>query len=416
MGAVTEIERFACNAGEATLGQFSVRLDYADQLWTAWSKSGGEARYEHVFGDVELTFFGPVVTIRIKDRLQDEQCENLLSCLVRPTPKGVIQYVPQWGVLTPDLTRLVQSIEKEVFEAIRCADQALRRSAKGVRVPHFSLEEERFSDHQSFPAIRWMLDGAQIEIFEKIAQELPEADREKLRQQGVLIPISYRFDQKQIFIKPDEFEKVKQYLNDGVDSQPFWHLYAIALENFSVRNSPDSAILILASAIETAIKFQLHQGNGDVAKFLIEEMQSPPLRKLLQCGIDNCGWQFPASFKAWLADLTEVRNRIAHRHEEVHIDRLEIGRWFAMGEAILGASIGLSVPEQVGLIIRPTGKNRADQFADDARGVILRTECFEFESEPKFHVLMDTGESYYFGPDLFEALPKADQRFPKPWQ
>jgi hypothetical protein len=147
------------------------------------------------------------------------------------------------------------------------------------------------------------------------------------------------------------------------------------------------------------------------ANFFIEKMQSPSLDNLYLCARDHTPHEFPEHFRPWLVQLAKARNFIAHKPRGVEIDVLQIARWFAVGEAILKSTINKMNDPLVGYLIEPVGNHVDEKFPPQTRGVVLRREEFRKTGEERLHVVLDSGESRYFGENTFQKLPNAQQKF-----
>ena len=83
-----------------------------------------------------------------------------------------------------------------------------------------------------------------------------------------------------------------------------------------------------------------------------------------------------------------------------------------MCEAILNGISGSASDPLAGYVVKPIGTKASEHFVDGARGVVLRREVFTHNGENPLHVLMDTGETYYFGENSYEVASDKEQKFP----
>ncbi len=318
----------------------------------------------------------------------------MVNCLVKEDRS----FVPTWGTLTLDVQRTVQRIEKQVWTVACFVDYCFRRSPKGIRLTSLKLPKRHVNQSQAFPVMQW---------------EFSEEEKERLIQDrnSVMIPFSV-FEHKQIHMLAEEVNEVFEHIDNATEVPPYWALYGIAWENFSKNKSYDSAILILATSIETALKSCLKENGDKIANYLIENMASPSLDRLYLCAQYHTPHNFPEHFRKWLIQLAKARNFIAHKPREAQIDVLQIARWFALGEAILKAITDKENDPLVGYLIKPVGERAEDNFPPDTRGVVLRREELYKTGEESLHVIFDSGVSWYFRENTYSKLPKAQQKLP----
>jgi len=392
------------------MSEFSLNISHGSQLWTMHEKGERLKSYTHNLDEAgaRVIFFDAGMSVSCEVDLSDEEQNSLLYCLV----KDSIPHIPYWQNLTPDLHRTVQRIESKLLELTSLADYGFRKLPKGIRLPPVKVVKVHLNQSQAFPVMYWRLsDNEKAKLSNYISEFSPEAKRNYER--GIVqIPLSASFSQKQIFLDDTEVETAFQNISAAESIPPFWTLYGLAWENFSQNNSHDAAILILATSIETALKWCLMEKGDDISTFLIENTQSPPLRMLYKCAYQNTNFNLPEHYSGWLHQLSSARNYVAHKPKGFEIDFLLMGRWFAIGEAILKAISGKDNDPLVGYLVKPIGERASEKFTDDARGVVLRKELFRNTQDEKKHVLMDTGETYYFSDGLFEVLPDKEQKFP----
>ena len=391
------------------MSEISLHIQHAHQLWTVHEPKEGLKFYNHELPEmgaqVSFNDFGVTVTCEIG--LSEWEQDSLLKCLV----KDQIPYIPHWQALTPDIHRTVQKIESKLMEVARLVDHGFRKAPKGIRLPPAKVVQVHLNQSQAFPVMNWKLsDDEKVRLTEIVSGFSPKA-KNKYEGGTVQIPLSISFGQKQIYLNDTEVEAAFQIMETTDSIPPFWTLYGLACESFSENKSHDAAILILATSLETALKWCLMEQGDDISNFLIDNIPSPPLRKLYECACQNTDFDFPEHYSGWLNQLSSARNFVAHKPKGFKIDLLLMGRWFAIGEAILKAISGKDNEPLVGYLVKPIGKRASEQFTVEACGVVLRREAFRDTEEEKLHVLMDTGETYYFSDNSFERLSDKKQRF-----
>lgn len=392
------------------MSKISVNIKHRSMLWTMHEEAGDLRIYSHELDAIgtKVTFFDAGMTVACDVQLDDFEKDALLSCLV----KDSIYFIPHWQNLTVDVHRTVQRIESKLMEVVRVADYGFRRISKGIRLPPVEITKAYLNSNQGFEVMNWELSIVEQEKLDELIFDFSPVGQEKYKRGIVQIPLSISFGQKHIRLDENEVKTAFGNMKEEESIPPFWTLYGLAWENFSKNRSHDAAILVLATSIETALKWCLSEYGDSIAKYLIENVQSPPLRKLYECACENTTLDFPSHYSSWLQQLSNARNFVAHKPRGFELDLLLIGRWFAVGEAILNAIIGNQNEPLVGYLVKPIGKHASEKFPEDSRAVVLRRERFNKADEEKLHVLMDTGETYYFSESAFEKLPEKSQKFP----
>ena len=393
---------------EKAMSKITIHINHDSLLWPAVDRDDEIKSYSHSWGGNTVRFGDGGITITCEVELSEEEQAALVKCLT----KDRVPFVPHWQTLTPDVHRTVQRIEKQVWQTARIVDYCFRRSPKGIRLTPLKLPKQHINQSQAFPVMHWQFSEEERDRLSPLYADLSPEARRRYDKGGIMIPFSVPFDQKQIHMRGEEVDEVFEHIDKATELPPYWALYGIAWENFAKNKSHDSAILILATSIETALKRCLKQHGDDIANYFIEKMQSPSLDKLYLCAREHTPHEFPEHFRPWLMQLAKARNFVAHKPRGVEIDVLQIARWFAVGEAILKAIIDKENDSLVGYLIEPVGKRADEKLPPNTRGVVLRREEFLKTGEERLHVILDSGESWYFGENAFSRLPNAQQKFP----
>lgn len=365
---------------------------YEGQLWLDHELGHRSFKFEWDKHTVIFGVHGFSVTTEFD--IKDDEQLLLIECLAKKEP----QLPPHWQALTPDLHRLVERITGQILEAAITADNCLRKLPKGLRLSPLKFSKRRTQAGQIFPVIRWQFSKKEQEQFMPIF-ETYGPDATQAYKSGIDIPMPLHFERRQVHLTEEEVHQVGNYLYQPSRSQPFRSLYAIALENF-VNRSYDSAVLILATSIETALKWWLIENSDPISNYLLTNVQSPPIDKLYSCARKNTEIELPKIFGGWIVNLRNARNDIAHKPLGKEIKSLELARWFAVGEAILSAFEGHSIDPLIGSIVEPIGEKANKNYPSDSRGVVLRREVLYGENS--YHIVLDTGETWRFGEKAFE--------------
>ncbi|MES9962202.1 MAG: hypothetical protein ABW116_01560 [Candidatus Sedimenticola sp. 20ELBAFRAG] len=394
------------------MSKFILQVSYDSALWTEWRQGEGPRYHSHKIIDscIEVGFGGSGLSITADVDLDETEKLALAKCLVKDT----VGFVPHWQTLTPDTHRTVQRVEDLLLSTARQVDHSFRLHEKGVRLPPPKISRVTPpNSHQLFPVFRWQLTDDELKLLSLCDPVSPDVTS-RIKKSGLYVPCSPPFGQKQIHMKDEEVAEVFRNLDSSDEVPPYRLLYAISLETFTENRSFGSSVILLATAIETALKWCLRKKGDEVARYLLDNLQSPPLRSLFECVCEQYALQLPEKFGGWLNQLNRARNIVAHNPRDLEVEYLQVARWFATGEAILTSIAGKNVDEHVGMVVEPVGPRASTQFAQGAKGIILRTECSPHDSEMKYHVLMDTGETYYYSEGSFEVLSDRAQKFPDP--
>lgn len=366
------------------MSKISVSIDYANQLWL----SDHEASFSFTWGShtANIGMFGLAVSTEVE--LSNSVQEALVKCLTFEDPS----HIPHWQTLSPELHRTVEYVVDQIRDAAVTADHCIRKTPKGIRLTPLGFAKRFLNQSQSFPVVHWAFSDEERDRLQPHYEHLGTKAK-RVYDKGIMIPMPVSFERRQIHLDHNEVKDIGLCINEDSNIEPYLSLYGIAWENFS-NHSFYSAILILATSIETSLKWWLNRRGDEISKFLIANIQSPPIDQLYTCARNKADLNLPGIYTDWLVRLRKVRNDIAHKPTSRDIDNLEIARWFAIGEAIFKSISGNDNDPLVGFLVEPTGDKASDQFPPDSRGIVLRRE--ELYGENSLHVLLDTGETWRF--------------------
>lgn len=278
---------------------------------------------------------------------------------------------------------------------------ALRSLSKCYRLPALQFSKFLLNQQPYCDVMTWLLDDTDRK---DLAPVLEKEQQHKMvvTNKAVTLPFPINFDRKQIHLNDSEIRSVEKLI-DKAEVIPYKQMYSEAYARFVARQH-EAAVLMLATAVETAMKAYISRIGGNLLEYMLDKMASPSLENLFVASVDHCGLKAPADFKSWLSALRNKRNEIAHKSKSTYIDPLEVGRWIATVEAIL-SSIDGSIPDSlIGQVVEPVGPKVKEKFQGQVKGVILRNE--PFKSMPAYHVLMSTGETYRMSESSFKVIPK----------
>lgn len=373
--------------------KIEAHVDYNSGLWL--DHKLGERSYTLKWGENELVIHVAGLSVATIFSLSDDAKIELFEALVKDDPT----HPPQWQDVPPTLQRIVDAMAIQLVDAASAADRSIRGLAKGTRLSPLKFRQFRTSSNQEFPVFYWIFSEEEklllSPIIEKIGSKAAESYKRHLA-----IPMPRHFERRQAHLTETEINKIQELLISDAESEAFRNLYALALESF-IGRSYDSAVLILATSIEAALKSYLVRSGDGIADYLLSNIQSPPIDKLYACARKQANMDLPKGFGAWLVGLRDARNSVAHKPRLQTFPPLLISRWFAMGEAILSYMAGNAPDPLVGKLVEPIGDKAPEKFPENARGVILRRELLY--DEHSYHVVIDTGETWRFGESKFRV-------------
>jgi len=370
---------------------------------TAFSGYDGQLWLDHEIDNKSFSFNWETHTVTLNTHgfsistefeLTKDQIVKLVECLAKKDPT----LPPHWQSLTPELHRLVEQMVESILEGANKADNCLRKLPKGVRLSPLHIRKRRTAAGQVFPVIHWQFSDDERKLVAPILENLGK-DATNGYKGGIDIPMPTHFERRQVHLTEEEVSLVKTCFENESSREPFRALYSIALDNF-VNRSYDSAVMILATSIETALKWWLVENGDPISEYILTNVQSPPIDKLYSCARKNTKIGLPKNFNQWIVKLRNARNDVAHKPVESKLNPLQVARWFAIGESILGALAGQEIDSMIGFIVKPVGEKANEKFPKDSKGVVLRREVLYKENS--YHIVLDTGETWRFGEKTFE--------------
>jgi hypothetical protein len=364
------------------MSKISVRIRYTNQLLLSDSHTHSAFSWDQ--HNVSFNLDG--ITVSTEAELSDNEQQNLVRALTFNNPS----HIPNWQSLTPDLHQAIRRILMQIQEAAVKVDNSIRQTPKGIRLQSLSFEKIFFDPSHSLPVVHWELSEEEKTRLLPLFNHLDEPAR-RAYENGITIPVPVSFERRAILLNTDEISKIGDSLKDKESIQPHLALYSIAWDNF-IKGSHQSAILVLASAIETSLKWWLSKQSDEVYSHMKVNLQTPALELLYTCARKYTGLNLPNIFAYWLVNLSEARNDIAHKPAGETVNTLELARWFAIGEAIFKAFSGYRNSALVGYLVEPTEDNPDSCNYADNQGIVLRQE--ELNGVNSLHLILNTGETY----------------------
>ena len=361
-------------------------LRYGDRLWTEEFVSSGQALS---WGTVTAVLGVGGVTITDQVDASEDQLRSILEAWASRDE----EFPPHWQSFPAGVQLTVVEIEQQILAAARAFDSALRSVPSGIRIPPFEFSTVGPNPAQQWPVMSWRLTDEDRTTFSDVLDQLDGVSQRRLSNQ-VSLPTPPWNKGRFAEITTDDRVRIQAAFESASAarvSTPF-HLWAAAWESFERRQN-SAAIIVLAAAIETALKAYLAALGDEIAQRLLADIPSPPASTLFKIANEESDLKLPTRFKRWLQELSETRNRAAHRPQAESPPRLQLARWFAVGEAILMRLNGDAPDERVGELIQISPDN--DAFVTGTEAVVLR-RSIEHQGQETYHLFLESGDTRRF--------------------
>ncbi len=365
-------------------------LDYRSELWLEdWDY---RSRNEYNGVTVDITGLGISLSLQI-DLSKDDKL-GIAGGLHNAV-------APHWQNIPVAQHRTLIDISERIYAEADRVDMALRSISKCYRLPAPQFSKFLVNQQPHCDVMTWVLDDTDRRDLEPVLAK-EQQHRSVVTDRYIRLPFPVNYDRKQIHLDEEDVRNFERLIGKA-EVIPYKQMYSEAYARFTARQH-DAAVLMLATAVETAMKAHIASIGGSLLEYMLDKMASPSLENLFVASVNHCGLKAPSDFKNWLSALRNKRNEIAHKSKCTYIDPLEVGRWIAVVEAIL-SSIDGKVPDcLIGQVVEPVGPRAKDNFQVEVKGVILRNE--PFSTMPPYHVLMSTGETYRMSESSFRVISK----------
>ncbi len=375
------------------MSRFSVRLDYESHLW--WE----DYDYRKIL-DVDGITVGisPIgISLSCEYTIKKEDKISLAKSLSETA-------APHWQNIPLKQHSTIINIANLIHAASTKVDMALRKIPKCYRLPKPSYGQFYLNQQPHCEVIYWNLDDKDREDLSEVLSNIEDANR-IVTSKSIILPFPIYYDRQQIHINEMESKIVEDTILSETNVIPYKQLFSEAYARFTKREY-ETSVLLLVTAIETGLKSFIGNSAGDLLVFMLDKMASPSLENLYTAAIDYCDLNTPRQYFAWLTNLRVKRNSIAHKANQTTIEPLELARWLAIVEAILGSMESHSVDDRIGCLVSPVGEKAKLKFSKGSRGVVLRRE--EYRDMPDYHILMETGETWRMNLSSFKVEKKQD--------
>ena len=368
----------------------TARLDYGSNLWLEdWDY---RSRNEYSGVVVDITPIGIHLSLELE--ISKENKIGIASGLHN-------SFAPHWQNIPVAQHQTLIDIARAIYNATDKVDMALRSINKCYRLPAPQYSKFLLNQQPHCDIMTWALDDIDRNDLEEILNNAQEHNR-VVCEKSIILPFPVNYDRKQIHLSPEEVTRFETSVDDA-KVIPYKQMYSEAYSRFTARQH-DTAVLLLATAAETALKSHISEKGGGLVQYILDKMASPSLENLFVASVEHCGLKAPLVFKKWLTTLRHQRNDIAHKPTITDINPLQLGRWIGVVEALMASMEGTDINECIGLVVSPVGPKALEKFSQETVGVVLRVE--PYASMPPYHVLMSTGETYRMNESSFQVLPK----------
>jgi len=376
------------------MSRFSIGIDYDGRLWDTDDASTGESVN---WSDFTIHVGHGNISLSTRFELDAQTKINLLSCLANiPVPH------PHWSTLDANLKPLVMEIGGKLRLGMLQADKHLREITSAIRLPVAAFSHVERNSNQSRPIIHWSYDEQDLQDLEETLKSL-EADIRQRVSRGLQIPLPSPFEGRQVHVTPEHIQQLRERLQTDTEILllPSNSLMSVAWNSFT-KYSFNSATIVLTTAYETFLKWKLVQDSEDITRYLIDNMPSPMLPKLLAATREYKNLDVPDKFKKWSTSLMEARNRCVHKPSEHTIHWFEFARWYAMVESVIGASNGAEISDFIGEFVELTSQDIPE--INGRRGVVLRWET-DYGDQTSFHVMLTDSTTIRAQENVLAIIP-----------
>ena len=332
------------------------RLDYGSNLWLEdWDY---RSRNEYSGVVVDITPIGIHLSLEIE--LSKENKIGIASGLHNSV-------APHWQNIPVAQHQTLIDIARSIYNATDQVDMALRSINKCYRLPAPQYSKFLLNQQPHCDIMTWALDDIDRNDLEEILNNAQEHNR-VVREKSIILPFPVNYDRKQIHLSPEEVTRFETLVDDA-KVIPYKQMYSEAYSRFTARQH-DTAVLLLATAAETALKSYISEKGGGLVQYILDKMASPSLENLFVASVEHCGLKAPVVFKKWLAALRNQRNDIAHKPTITDVNPLQLGRWIGVIEALMASMEGTDIDEYIGLVVSPVGPKALEKFSRETVGVV----------------------------------------------
>lgn len=364
-----------------------MRYGDGERLWPAEFEEHVSTAFS--WGNNNVSFGMVGARIQTSVDLPKKQLKELVRKLVSLEP----QFTPAWQTVPPSCQPLLMRAESQLLQAAQDVDAAIRQVSAGIRLPLFKFSRAGPNQSQQWPVMYWNFSDADRAAFASYLDKLEEPAKSRYSK-GLTLPFPPANEGRQVHLTAEERQTIGEILGkEEVTAVPAsFGLWSMAWDNFE-RHAYPAAVIVLASAIETAIKFHLGERGDRIASYLVENLPSPPLPKLLACAEREADLDVPSNCGTWLTGLMNKRNDVVHKPSSTTVSRLELARWFAVGEAILQQLNNHESEALAGFIVEISPK--IGDFAKGSSGVVLR-RSIDYGTDESLHVMLESGDTRRF--------------------
>ena len=369
---------------------FGINIEFENTIYTR--KASGRIEWNNYFANIHE--FG--ISLFIEFEFSEKEKTTLFKALSKDLnenlpkyEKASNQYYAHWHRIPASLQRKMIELDKDVHEGAKQLNQILRKNKKSARLPTYNFRKVPPNSKPNWNMINWILSENEKELFkDMIDSYLPMTKLKVSKHIQVPLPDAFRGRNIQFYQEDIDSLKLIAEKSDFEIEPPFTTLYSYAVQNYENR-SFSSFVITLTASLETGLKWFLAKKGDNISKYLLDNIQSPPITKLLSVAINECKLQVPEIYKKWLGDLLKIRNQIVHKPGKIEYNTLELSRWLAIGESVLLAIQGMEPYQKSGFKITISERNKS--LPKGTKAIIMREE--DHYGESNLHITLESGIS-----------------------
>lgn len=378
---------------------FGINIEFENIIYTR--KASGRIEWNNYFANIHEFGISLFIEFEFSEKEKTILFKALLKDLNENLPKyekASNQYYARWHRIPASLQRKMIELDKDVHEGAKQLNQILRKNKKSARLPTYNFRKVPPNSKPNWNMINWILSENEKELFKDIFDSSLPVTKQKISK-NIQVPLPDAFRGRNIEFYQEDIDSLKLVAesSDFENEPPFTTLYSYAVQNYENR-SFSSFIITLTASLETGLKWYLAKNGDNISKYLLDNIPSPPIMKLLSVAIKECKLKVPEIYKKWLGELHKIRNQIVHKPGKVEYSTLELTRWLAIGESILIGIQGMEPYQKSGFKITISELHKS--LPKGTKAIILREE--DYNGESNIHIVLESGVSGRTNEDSLE--------------
>ncbi|WP_350293004.1 hypothetical protein [uncultured Croceitalea sp.] len=372
------------------MSRFKIKLEYEYRIYTR--EASGFVDWNNFRAIINELGISLYLTYDLSKKEKTELFSSIVDNMnlqEKNIKSNLPVYYPHWNLIPASLQRKVVDLTEELHLGARQLNQLLRKNKKSIRLPNYQLRRVPPNQWPNWNIAYWSLMDDEKELFKDIIDSALPITKSRIKN-GIFIPLPDSFRGRNVQFDQDDIENLQKIVGktDFNQEPPFSTLFAYAVQNYENR-SFSSFIITLTAALETGLKWYLSNKGDSISKYLLDNIPSPPLPKLLSVAISECGLEIPDIYKKWIGKLIEFRNHAVHKTGTIDFKIMQVTRWLAIGEAIISAIQDIKPYEFTGYKI--TIPEHHKTLPKGTKAIIMREE--KDYGEINLHIALDSGVS-----------------------